>query len=68
MTESASAMVLQLQHLSGHYGETQALHDISIEVREGEIVCLLGRNGAGKTSLFKVLGGAAEPKAGTITL
>lgn len=68
MTESASAVVLQLQHLSGHYGETQALHDISLEVREGEIVCLLGRNGAGKTTTLRAIVGLLARCQGKIEI
>jgi len=68
MTESSSAVVLQLQHLSGHYGETQALHDINLEVREGEIVCLLGRNGAGKTTTLRAIVGLLARCQGKIEI
>ena len=68
MIESTSPVVLQLQHVSGHYGETQALHDISLQVQEGEIVCLLGRNGAGKTTTLRAIVGLLARCQGTIEI
>ena len=61
-----AAPFLRVSHLTGHYGETQALHDISIEVREGEIVCLLGRNGAGKTTTLRAVMGLLQKRGGQI--
>ncbi len=63
---SAPRAMLRVSHLTGHYGETQALHDISLEVREGEIVCLLGRNGAGKTTTLRAIMGMLRKRGGTI--
>ncbi len=60
--------LLRIEHLVGHYGETQALHDISLEVREGEIVCLLGRNGAGKTTTLRAVIGLLEKRKGHIEI
>jgi len=60
--------LLRVSHLTGHYGETQALHDISIEVRQGEIVCLLGRNGAGKTTTLRAVIGLLTKRQGDITV
>jgi branched-chain amino acid transport system ATP-binding protein len=57
---------LRLSNLAAWYGETQALHDISLEVREGEIVCLLGRNGAGKTTTLRAIMGLLARTRGTI--
>ena len=65
MTESSVAM-LKIADLQGWYGETQALHGISLEVREGEIVCLLGRNGAGKTSTLRAIVGLLDRCTGRI--
>lgn len=58
--------LLRVSHLTGHYGETQALHDISLEVKEGEIVCLLGRNGAGKTTTLRAIMGLLHKRSGVI--
>ena len=57
---------LRLANLAAWYGETRALHDISLEVREGEIVCLLGRNGAGKTTTLRATIGLLERLTGSI--
>ena len=65
MTEGSVAM-LKIADLQGWYGETQALHGISLEVREGEIVCLLGRNGAGKTSTLRAIVGLLDRCTGRI--
>ncbi|WP_028602846.1 ABC transporter ATP-binding protein [Ottowia thiooxydans] len=61
-----AAPFLRVSHLTAHYGETQALHDISLEVREGEIVCLLGRNGAGKTTTLRAIMGMLQKRGGEI--
>ena len=49
--------MLELRNVSTHYGKIQALHDVSVEVKEGEIVTLIGANGAGKTTLLMTLCG-----------
>ena len=59
--------MLQVRNLSVEVGARTVVHDASFSVMKKDKVGLVGRNGAGKTSLFKVLGGAAEPKGGTIT-
>ena len=65
MTERSTPM-LKVADLQGWYGETQALHGINIEVCEGEIVCLLGRNGAGKTSTLRAVVGLLDRRSGLI--
>jgi branched-chain amino acid transport system ATP-binding protein len=67
MPESAKTC-LRVQNLAAWYGETQALHDVSLEVREGEIVCLLGRNGAGKTTTLRAIVGLLERRSGLIEI
>lgn len=54
--------------MSAHYGAIQALHNVSIEVNEGEIVTLIGANGAGKTTLLKTVCGNPRASSGKITL
>ncbi len=49
-SNSTAPLCLSVKGLVGHYGENLALHNINLEVRKGEVVCLLGRNGAGKTT------------------
>ncbi len=59
--------MLKVANLSLAYGDAQALDDVSFEVAEGEIVALVGANGAGKSSLIRAIAGMERPAAGTIT-
>lgn len=59
-------MLLQIEHLDVFIGSTQILRDISLGVNEGEIVCLLGRNGAGKSSIIKTTIGLYSSQSGKI--
>ena len=59
--------MLQVKNLCVEVGARLVVNDASFTVMPRDKVGLVGRNGAGKTSLFKVLGGASEPKSGTIT-
>src|SRR6202521_1347605 len=58
--------ILQVENLSVSYGETQILRDVSLEVRHGELVCLMGRNGVGKTTLLKSVMGLLRPRSGSV--
>jgi branched-chain amino acid transport system ATP-binding protein len=58
--------VLRLDNVSSGYGPIQVLFQVSLEVRAGEIVCLLGANAAGKTTTMKTILGSVRPRAGTI--
>jgi len=58
--------MLQVEHLKVRYGSIIALHDISIEVHEGELVALLGVNGAGKTTTLSAIAGVVKPVQGKI--
>jgi len=59
--------MLHIDHLQVCYGQTPCLHDISLEVRQGEIVALLGANGAGKTTTLTAISGLVPIRTGTIT-
>ena len=61
-------MTLRLAGIDCYYGNVQVLRGISLEVAPGEVLCLLGRNGAGKTSLLKTMIGLVKPRAGRIQL
>jgi branched-chain amino acid transport system ATP-binding protein len=60
--------VLRLAELDVYYGEIHALRGVALEVREREIVALLGNNGAGKSTTLKTVSGLLRPRRGTITL
>jgi branched-chain amino acid transport system ATP-binding protein len=59
--------VLELRDLQAGYGAVTALRGISIDVRQGEIVALLGANGAGKSTTLRVVSGLIRPWRGTVT-
>lgn len=58
--------MITVDHLSRSYGELRAVDDVSFRVERGEIVGLLGHNGAGKTTIMKMMTGYLEPTAGTV--
>ncbi|MCL2024758.1 MAG: ABC transporter ATP-binding protein [Coriobacteriia bacterium] len=58
--------MLKIKHLSTSYGKIHAVRDISFEVNEGEIVTLIGANGAGKSTTLQTISGLLKPRAGTI--
>jgi branched-chain amino acid transport system ATP-binding protein len=58
--------LLRTENLQAWYGESHALHGIDIEVREGEVVTLLGRNGAGKTSTLRAIMGLIGRRRGSV--
>lgn len=63
-----SDITLQMEHISKKFGGVIALHDVSLELRRGEVLCLVGENGAGKSTLMKILSGVFRPDEGSIYL
>ena len=59
-------MKLSVSDLNSHYGPAHILFDIALEVGEGEVVALLGRNGAGKSTTFRSIVGLVEQRSGRI--
>src|SRR5262245_60253030 len=55
-------------HIAKRYGHVQALTDATVEVRKGEVVALLGDNGAGKSTFLKSLVGLVQPDSGRIVM
>ncbi|MBT4224952.1 MAG: urea ABC transporter ATP-binding subunit UrtE [Opitutae bacterium] len=60
--------LLKIQNLNFSYGEVQALRDVKMEVPEKSIVCVMGRNGVGKTTLLRNITGLEKPDSGEIQL
>ena len=60
--------MLKVENANVYYGKIHALKDISLEVNEGEIVALIGANGAGKSTTLKTISGLLRSKTGSITL
>ena len=63
-----NAHLLDVSHLNAHYGAAQVLFDVSLHVQRGEVVALMGRNGAGKSSLLKAIMGLMPQRSGTVYL
>ena len=60
--------MIEVHSLTRHYGKTPAVDDVSFHIGDNEIVGLLGHNGAGKTTIMRMLSGYLEPSAGTISI
>ena len=60
--------ILELQDVHTYYGQIHALKGISLEVEEGEIVTLIGSNGAGKSTTLKTISGLLHPRSGAVLL
>jgi branched-chain amino acid transport system ATP-binding protein len=59
--------MLQVENLEVYYGQIQALKGVSLVVNEGELVALIGSNGAGKTTMLRTISGMLRPKQGSIS-
>ena len=66
-TANAGQSILELREVHTFYGSIEALKGISIDVREGEIVTLIGANGAGKSTTLRSINGLNHPRRGTIS-
>ena len=67
-TAAEAPPVLRLTEISRSFGPVTALKGISLEIRRGEVIGLVGENGAGKSSLLKILAGIVAPSAGRIEI
>ena len=64
--ENTSLLTLEIINFS--YGSTQVIHDVSMNIHQGEIIALMGGNGSGKTTLVSLLGGLLDPDNGRVKL
>ena len=60
--------ILSIQNISKRFGGTQALSQVSMELKRGEIHALMGENGAGKSTLIKIISGVISKDSGTILM
>lgn len=58
--------MLELVGVETFYGKIKALHGVSLQVEEGQLVCILGANDAGKSTILRTISGVVEPEHGTI--
>ena len=68
MSGEGSLPVLQAEHITNRYDGRTIIQDISLHLNQGELVCLLGVSGAGKTTLFHSLSGLERPEEGRVIL
>ncbi len=68
MASTMSPPLLQARSITKRFGALQALADVDVEIHAGEVLAILGDNGAGKSTFIKILSGAYEPSAGTLLL
>lgn len=61
-------MDVKIAHLSLHYGDFQAVKDLSLDIADGESIVMLGQSGCGKTSTMRCVAGLEEPSAGSISI
>lgn len=66
MSSSSNAMLLSIESVNAHHGQLPAVRDVSLQVRQGDIVALVGANGAGKTTLLRTVAGARRASGGTV--
>lgn len=64
--EKGTSMLLEVENITTCYGNAEALRDVSLNVEEGEIVALLGANGAGKSTTLLTVSGIVKPRKGKI--
>ncbi len=68
MAPESNSIGFEIRDIAAGYGAVRALHGVSIDIRQGETVALLGTNGNGKSTLMKCLMGMVRPARGTLTL
>lgn len=66
MTAEASPVLLRAESITAGYGKMAILHDVTVEVRAGEMVSVIGPNGAGKSTAFKTIVGFLRPTGGRV--
>ena len=64
--DATAELLLQVSQLNAWYGEAHILFDVGLEVRRGEVVALMGRNGAGKSTTLKAIMGLVERRKGSV--
>ncbi|MCI7812066.1 MAG: ABC transporter ATP-binding protein [Lachnospiraceae bacterium] len=66
ITESPVKNIIEIQHLSKHFGPVKAVQDLSFKVKEGELFAFLGINGAGKSTTISIMCGQLSKDSGTV--
>lgn len=64
----SSKIIIKATSLNKSFGAVQALHDVSLSIKDSEVVALIGDNGAGKSTIIKILSGALRPDSGSLQI
>ena len=67
-TQTANDQMLRVSGLNVYYGESHILRDVDLSVPRGQMICLIGRNGVGKTTMLKTIVGLLSPRSGALDL
>src|SRR4030067_882045 len=68
MTSESLGFILNIDQINTFYGQSHVLQGVSLSIQKGEVVCLLGRNGVGKTTTLRSIIGLTPPRSGRILL
>lgn len=68
ITSNGAPLALEISNLHAWYGESHILHDVNLSVQQGEVVTLLGRNGAGRTTTLRAIVGLTGARSGSIKI
>lgn len=68
MPHQQETPLVEMEHIEKLFGGVQAVNDVSVNLNAGEVVGVLGHNGAGKSCLMRILSGAMSPNEGTIRI
>jgi len=66
--ENSAGVIIELRNVSKHYSGVSAVNNLTISLRAGEVFCLLGENGAGKSTVIKMLTGVEQPSQGSVII
>ena len=58
--------MIKIEHIVKEFNSLKAVNDVSLEIKKGEIVCLIGPSGSGKSTLLHILGGVETPTSGKL--
>ncbi len=68
MSDTGAQAMIEVEEIHSYYGTSHVIQGLSLEVRQGEAVCILGRNGVGKTTTLRSIVGLTPPRSGSVRI